>query len=219
MQVKRPAKDLLEKLYDIPTASLCDALDKSGFSGFMSHEVKPIIEDVKIVGPAVTIKEVLSEKAELPTLLLEAIDHAEPGDVIVRGVEGDAKDIALWGGLMATAAKVRGLSGAVVDGGTRDVAEIRQIGFQIFSRSIVPSNSVGRTRVVDINVPIRCGGVPVSPGDAIVGDNDGVVVIPKELLEATITMALEMDKIEKEETEELKQGKSFIETIKKYARV
>jgi len=219
MELKRPIEDLLKELHKIPTASLCDALDKIGFTGFMSHEIKPIIDDIKIVGPAVTIKDVLSEKAESPMLALEAIDRAEPGDVIVRGVEGNAKDIALCGGLMATAAKVKGLSGAVLDGGTRDVAEIREVRFQVFSRSIVPSTSIGRTRVVDINVPVHCGGVSVSPGDVIVGDADGVVVIPKEKLETTIKIALEMDRIEKEEAKELKQGKSLVKTIKKYARV
>lgn len=142
-----------------------------------------------------------------------------PGDVIVKGVSVDASDVSVWGGLMATAAKVKGLAGAVLDGGVRDVREIREVGFQVFSKSIVPSTSTGRLTTVKVNVPIICGGVLVNPGDIVVGDDDGVVVIPKERLEEVVEDALEIERIEKEEAEEIKMGKPILDVIKKYDRL
>ncbi len=91
--------------------------------------------------------------------------------------------------------------------------------FQIFAPSVIPSTSIGRTKVVGINVPVNCGGIIVNPGDIIVGDSDGIVVIPSDKLEKVIDIAQKMDSVEKEEAEELKKGASFVETIKKFARV
>lgn len=212
-------KDLLRELYKIPTASLSDALDAVGVRGFMTHGIKPIIEGVKIVGPAVTVKDVPSKRKAPPILALEAIDRAREGDVFVRAVEGDASDVALWGGLMELAAKVKGLAGAVIDGGVRDLVEIKELELPVFARSIVPSTSVGRTEVVDINVPILCGGVLVQPGDVIVGDDDGVIAIPQEKLEQVLKVALQIDELEKKEAEEIRLGKPLVETVRKHARI
>ncbi len=212
-------KKLLKKLYNLPTASLCDALDTIGFKGFMEYNIKPIVEGIKIVGPAVTIKDVISDKKEAPLAALQAIDDADPGDVIVRASEGDTKNIALWGGLMGLASKTKKIEGAVLDGGVRDIDELKEMKFQIFAPSIIPSTSVGRTQIKGINVPVTCGGVLVSPGDIIVGDSDGVIVIPADKIEMVIEIAEKMDSIEKKEAEELKKGTPLVETIKKYARI
>jgi len=218
-EIERPPQKLLRKLYDIPTASLADALDRTGIRGFMSHRIKPVLEGVKMVGPAITVWDTVAVGRGGVEMTLEAMDNACPGDIIVKGVSIDASDISIWGGLMATSAKARGLGGAVVDGGVRDLKEIREMKFQIFSKSIVPSTSVGRLVTVKVNTPIVCGGVIVHPGDVIVGDDDGVVVIPKEKLEEIIEEALRIDEIERKEAEELKKGKSIVETIRKYTRV
>lgn len=212
--------NLLKRLYKIPTASLCDALDSVNFKkSFMSHEIKPILDGIRIVGPAVTIKDVVSEKKIAPWAALQAVTDANPGDIIVRGSEGNMKDIALWGGLMGLAAKTKKIEGAVLDGGVRDTVELKEMKFQVFSSSTVPSTSVGRTEVVGVNVPITCGGVLVSPGDIIVGDSDGIVVIPLDNLAKIIKIAEKMDAVEKKEAEELRKGHSLIKTIEKYARV
>lgn len=223
MNVLRPSRETLLKLYEIPTTSLSDALDETSIVGFMDCGIKPIIPGKKIVGPAVTIKDVITEKTEAPILALKAIDSAQKGDVIVRSIEDAAeatsKNIGLWGGLMATASKHKGIEGAVLDGGVRDVSEVRTIQFQIFAQSVVPSTSVRRTKVEAINVPITCGGRRVNPGDVIAGDEDGVVIIPQKYLSQIIKRASEMDKIESLEMEELKRGTSFIETINKFSRI
>ena len=212
--------DLLKELQKIPTASISDALDRVGVRGFMSNKIKPAFEFQRVVGPAVTIKQIPTHEREIPLRALGAIDSAEPGAVIVIAVEGgSADDIALWGGLMGLASKVRGVRAAVLDGGVRDLVEIRELGFPVFARSIVPSTSVGRLKVVGVNAPISCGNVLVKPGDIIVGDWDGVVVIPLERLSKVMEIARQIDETERKEAEELRKGTPFTEVIKKFARV
>jgi len=212
--------ELLKSLVSIPTASLSDSLDRLGARRFMSHEIKPLGRFNRIAGPAVTIKDTPATEKEIPLLAMQAIDSASEGSIIVRSVEGtDARDIALWGGLMSQAAKVKGIQAAVLDGGVRDVIEAEEMKFPIYARSVVPSTSVGRTKVSAINVPIQCGGVTVAPGDIVVGDADGVVVIPKQKLRETLKLAREIDETEKSEVVELRRGSKMSEVIKKYARV
>jgi len=211
---------LLKSLMSIPTASLSDALDRLGIRGFMSHEIKPLGRYGRIAGPAVTTKDIPTTEKEIPLLAMQAIDSASEGSIIVRSVEGtDARDIALWGGLMSQAAKVKGIRAVVLDGGARDIIEAEEMKFPIYARSIVPSTSVGRTKVSAVNVPIQCGGVTVAPNDMIVGDVDGVVVIPKQRLGEALKLAQEIDDIEKNEVVELRRGSKMSDVIKKYARL
>ncbi|MEM3578104.1 MAG: RraA family protein [Candidatus Bathyarchaeia archaeon] len=214
---------LLKELWKIPTASLSDALDSIGVRGFMDYRIKPRTVESKVVGQAITVKDKISNKKATPIKALEAIEAAEKGWVLVRVIEDanieDASNIALFGGIMASAAKAKGLGGAVLDGGLRDVSECKSLGFPVFSRSAVPTNSVGRTEVVDVNVPIICGGVLVNPGDIIVGDADGVVVIPKEKLEEVVHRALKIEDVEKRMAADLGKGASVLETVKKYSRM
>jgi len=213
----------LRKILEIPTASLSDALDGIGIRGYMDHSIKSRTCDVKVVGPAVTVKDRLSNRRVIPIKALEAIENAPRGAVLVRAIENvsvdEASNIALFGGIMAYASKTKGLSGAVLDGGFRDLAECKMLAFPVFSRSIVPTNSVGRTEVVDVNVPIICGGVPVNPGDIIVGDADGVIVIPKEKLGEVVEQASKIEETEKKITTELKKSTSILSIIKKYSRL
>lgn len=211
--------DLRKTLYGIPTATLSDVLDALGFQGCMSYDIKPMVEG-KIVGSALTVGIKKSTVSEAPVKTLQLIDEASSGDVIVIGANGyDAKNVSLLGGLMATAAKARGVEGFVLDGGVRDLDEIKSLKLPVYARSITPITIIGRFIVEDVNKPVVCGGVQVKPGDIVVGDYDGVVVIPVEVLNKVVEKAIEIDRIEKLEAEELKQGKSIIETIKKYSRI
>ncbi|MDH5794825.1 MAG: RraA family protein, partial [Candidatus Bathyarchaeota archaeon] len=117
------------------------------------------------------------------------------------------------------AAKVKGIQAAVLDGGSRDLVEAEEMKFPIYARSVVPTTSVGRTKVSAINVPIECGGVTVAPGDVVVADVDGVVVIPKQKLAEVLKLAQDIDKIEKAEVVELRKGNKMAEVIQKYARI
>lgn len=211
--------EILKGLGATPTASLSDALDRMGKPGFMSHELRPIIPGVKIVGPAITVKHKKATKTTQFSLVLELIDRAKPGDVVVVSGDLDLRDVGLYGGLMATASKAKGLAGCVLDGGVRDVRELREMGFQAFSRSVVPTTSLGRTDIEAVNVPIVCGGVTVNPGDIIVGDDDGIVVIPRAVAKEALERATAFDEVERKESEDLRKGASIVETIRKYARV
>jgi regulator of RNase E activity RraA len=214
---------LLNTLKKIPTASLSDALDNIGFRGFMDYHIKPRTCTSRIIGLAVTVKDRFSSKRVIPLKALEAIEKARKGSILVRAIEeaaaDEASNIALFGGIMASASKIKGLGGAVLDGGLRDLSECKVLDFPVFSRSVVPANSVGRTEVVDINVPIVCGGVLINPMDIIVGDEDGVIVIPQEKLEEVIRQALKIEKKEKKVINALHRNVSVLKAVKKYSRM
>lgn len=202
----------------VTTASVADALWEQGTSGHMTHDIKPIFP-VKIVGPAITVLEEPTTERQPPTHALELIDHCEPGSVIVISISG-FRDVAIWGGIMTAGAVANGLEGAVLDGGVRDVEEIqRDYHFPVFSRSIVPSTTVGRFKSVASNVPVKVGGITVYPGDLMVGDRDGVVVVPSGMIEKVLQLALDIEKREQEQTKLIREAKSLIKGLEKYKRI
>lgn len=210
--------DVIERYRAIAVASLSDALNQLGVQGTMSHEIKPIFRS-KIVGPAVTVREEPAEGAGPPSHALEAIDTAAPGSVIVIDI-GEVRDVAVWGGLMTAGAHARGLAGAVLDGGARDVEEIeRDFGFPVFSRSVSPNSTVGAYRTVARDVPVRCGGVEVNPGDLMVGDSDGVVVVPRNLIDEALERAEAIQQREQEQTEAIRELGSIVTAVERFQRI
>ena len=183
-------QEILAEFTKASTGNVADAVDEAtGQRGFMSHDMKPIFK-AKIMGQASTavLRRVLkTDQRDYPNVQLQILDEAAPGSVLVYVIE-DGIETAGIGNLMATTAKVRGLAGAVIDGGARDVDEIQEIGFPVFSRSITPSTSVGRYVSVAKNMPVMCAGVMVRPGDWIVGDVTGVVVVPQESVGQVVTL-------------------------------
>ncbi|WP_306119044.1 MULTISPECIES: RraA family protein [unclassified Roseitalea] len=113
-------------------------------------------------------------------LEIRLVDDLKPGDVAVASC-GATGRIAPWGGLLSTAATMRGATGALMDGMVRDIKDIRQMGFPVFAAGIAPLDSAGRGKVIEIDVPVECGGVLVHPGDIIFGDADGCAVIPRQI--------------------------------------
>lgn len=154
-------KEIFDVLRKTPTASLSDALDRLNIRGYMNYEIKPIIQGKRIAGPVVTILTTPSTKVETPMRTLETIDTAKAGDIIVITCEKNAQEVALFGGMMATASKVKGIEGVVLDGGVRDVVEMRDMEFQAFARNSIPTNMVGRGVVLNTNVPVQCGDLRV----------------------------------------------------------
>lgn len=199
--------------YEVHPPHLCLMPLMRWITGFMSFEIKPLFGERRIAGPAVTTKDALSRIAEPPLLALKAIDSAERGDVIARTADGDSRNIGLWGGLMATASKQRGIEAVAVDGGIRDVAEMTKLQLPIFARSVVPSTSIRRTEVLATNIPVVCGGVEVNLGDIVVGDCDGVVVTPIQHVTQVLKRAEEIDRIENLEAEDLRRGAGFVATV------
>lgn len=211
-------KEMLERFRNVGTATVSDAIDKvTGVRGYMSHWIKPLFE-AKIVGPAVTIQEAFALKSEGPTLAIQAMDQAEPESVMVIGIEG-AEEFAVFGGIMGTGAKVNGFSGAVVDGGVRDVAQLKELGFPVFSRSVVPSSTIGRVVSVAANIPVCCGGIVVNPGDLIHGDADGVAVVPRSRAEEILLNAEKAEETERLQMEDIRSLKSIVQAVEKWARI
>ncbi|MDQ7841030.1 MAG: RraA family protein [bacterium] len=214
-------QDLVEGFRGVSTASVSDAVDRvSGRPGFMTHEIKPILS-AKLVGPAVTVLERAALEPQPPTHALETIDTAPAGAVVVIGMEDPhgSRNVACWGGLMATAAVTRRLAGAVLDAGVRDVEEIRQMGFPVFSRTVIPSTTVGRYVTVGRDLPVTCGGVLVHPGDIIVGDTDGVVVVPRAHAAEVLKMATEIEDTERRMAEGIRRTGSILKALDEFARI
>ena len=211
---------IIEEFRKVSTGNLADAVDEAtGQRGFMYHDMKPIFK-TKIVGPAATaiLRPVLkNDKTEYPNYALQILDEAAPGSVLVYVLE-DGLETSGIGNLMATTAKVRGLSGAVIDGGARDIEEIEAIGFPVFSRSVTPATVVGRYVSVAKQVPVKCAGVLVRPGDYIVGDRDGVVVVPVEKTSRVVELIRDYDARESKMIPIIKDQKSMLKALAKYNR-
>jgi regulator of RNase E activity RraA len=213
-------KELVEGFRNVATASVADAVDMIvGKRGYMDYSIKPRINSKKVVGPAVTILEGSTEEVLPPTHALDAIDESPEGSVIVIGINGEP-NVAVWGGLMTAGAVVNGLAGAILDGGVRDIIEIRRdYDFQIFSRSVSPATTLGRFKTLSSNEPVECGGIQVNPGDLIVADLDGVVAVPKEHVHAVLEKAIEIEVREAEQAKLVRETKSLRKGLEKYKRI
>lgn len=204
-------------------ASVSDAVDDvTGKRGFMNFDMRPIIPG-KLVGRAVTaklvpLKEGVSTATSAVSHSVQMIDGANPGDVGVIVIE-DGLNVAAVGGLMITAAKSRSMAGMILDGGARDVPEMRTLGLPIYARSYSPATAVGRFISVSKNEPVICAGVRVAPGDIIVADEDGVVVVPKDSAAEVLAAAQAIDEKEGAMVPLIKKLKSLTEVIAKFNRI
>lgn len=212
---------MIEGFREVATASVADAVDRVvRRPGFMTYEIKPVFP-AKIAGPAVTVLERAALESRPPEHALQAIDEAEPGSIIVIGMEDPepSRNVAHWGGLMTAGAAARGLGGAVLDAGTRDVTEIREARFPVFSRTVIPSSTVGRYVTVGLNMPVVCGGVLVHPGDLIVGDADGVIVVPRAHAAAVLAAAQGIEETERAMTAAIGRLRSLRRAVEEFSRI
>ena len=213
--------ELVVEFRHVEVASVSDAIEQIlGKRMYMSHHMQPIFT-TKFAGFARTVQLKKDEGNQDPNALsgmLEAIDQGSTDSVYVMTVE-DGDDIAGMGGLMGTAMAARGYAGAVIDGGVRDVAYLRKIGFPVYAKGIVPSTSVHHYRFAGAQVPVICGGVPVSPGDIVVADSDGVAVVPRAEAQKILALAQQMDFKEHSMYPAIEQMKSIVEAVKKFGRL
>ena len=213
--------DLITGFRHVEVASVSDAIEQiTGMRMYMSHRMQPILT-AKFAGYARTVQLKKDEGNKDPdalTGMLEAIDQGSADSVYVMALE-DGADIAGMGGLMGTAMAARGYAGAVIDGGVRDVAYLRKIGFPVFATGIVPSTSVHHYRFAGGQIPLVCDGVPVNPGDIVVADSDGVAVVPKAQAQAVLSMAQQMDYKEHSMYAVIEQLKSIVQAVKKFGRL
>ena len=200
------------------TAVLADSLDEMGHrEQAMRETLRPLSPDVVFTGWARTISCIdVHYTCENPyEIEIEAIDSLMLGEVAVVAT-GDSKRNAPWGELLSTAALHRGARGAVIDGLVRDVKKIQALGFPVFATGIKPVDSRGRGVVIDYNVPVACGGVVVMPGDLVVADFDGVVVIPAAAVTEAVRLATEKVTRENHSRAELMNGRLLRDVYRKY---
>ena len=218
----QPTSDaLLEGFRHVEVASVSDAAEKIlGTKIYMSHRMQAIFP-AKFAGYAVTVLLKKDEGNKDPNALagmMAAIDAGAKDSVYVMTVEGGA-DIAGMGGLMGTAMNARGYAGAVIDGGVRDVAQLKRIGFPVYALGPVPSTSIGHYKFGGANISMLCDGVQVQPGDIISADFDGVVVVPRAKAVEILALAQEMDFKEHSMYPVIEKFKSLQEAVKQFGRL
>jgi len=212
---------LLDSYRHVEVASVSDALEQlTGRKMYLSHKMQPIFP-IKFAGFALTVKLSKDEGNKDPGALsgmLAAIDQGAQSSVWVMVVE-DGADIAGMGGLMGTTMSARGFAGAIIDGGVRDVGQLRKIGFPVYATGIVPSTSVGHYRFAGSNIPVSCDGVEVRPGDIVTADGDGVVIVPRAKAGEVLALAQEMDFKEHSMYSIIEKYKSIQEAVKRFGRL
>ncbi|MCI0702018.1 MAG: RraA family protein [Planctomycetia bacterium] len=215
MSTPRPSEwpDRLARLYSPVVA---DVLDKLGFRNQCLHSrVRPLWPEAKCAGSALTVQTVPARDivpAHPYAGELAAVDSLLPNDVLVVSESA----CSFWGELLSTAAKYRGCRGVVLDGPTRDSLAIQAMGFPVFHVGFHPADSLGRLDVVAHNVPISCAGVMVNPGDLVLADHDGVVVVPASAAEEALRLAEEKVSGENLVRKALAAGMTTTEAFKKF---
>lgn len=181
----------MKQFYDLPTTCISDALN--GMNN-LDPSIKPLQDSYKVAGRAFTVKIPAGDN----TMVLKAIKEASPGDVLVVDAKGESYR-AVAGDFVVSLAQKLGIAGIIVDGVIRDLIGVRSLNFPVFSKGTTVAASF-KNGAGEINVPISCGGVSITPGDIIVGDADGVVVIPQADAEKVLEKALA--KLKKDEQRE-----------------
>lgn len=199
----RPSRDIIDRLKGLSTPTVLESL-KGKYN--MNSEIKPFWPGVKLAGVAMTVRCHVGDNLTLH----KAIELLQPGDVIVVDAGGYKETGGMWGEIMTLAAKKRGIEGIVIDGAARDIPILREMNFPVFARTSSPGSTAKKT-FGSINRPITCGGILVNPGDLIIGDEDGVVVIPRDRAEETLQSGEARDRKEDGIKQMIEEGKSTIE--------
>lgn len=198
---------IVERLGRLDSCVVSDALDAVGGGAVVDH-LRPMWEGARLVGRAVTMAlatgPVMGSKVHLG---VRAIERATAIDTIVVANEGRS-GMGSWGGLLSVAASARGVAGVVTDGALRDVDEARDLRFPVFARGATPRTARGRAHEVSCGEPVEIAGVPVSPGDLVLADGTGVVVVRWESAEDVLTKAEELAQREAEMGGRLRGGRT-----------
>lgn len=205
-----------ERFEKLSSTNVSDALDALGLKG-ATHGIRPMIEKWrKIVGPAVTMRMTAAGLTPQKTHLgMNAIAAAKAGDVIVVDNAG-RMDSSCWGGILANAAKMKGLSGTVIDGCCRDLDDCIDADYTVYARGTVVCTARGRIIEESTNQMIQFGGVQVRPGDIVIGDSSGIVIVPQEHVEEVLVKAEQLWQKEEDMVAEIKAGADILAVDAKY---
>lgn len=214
-----PQQDSLANWDRLSSALAADALDALGRRRqCLGADIRPLAVGQRVVGRAYPVHAVpaVDEEPERPYEgLLAALDHTEAGAVFV--FHTDRSDAAgVWGELVTTACLQSGVAGVLTDGLVRDVNKVLTLGFPVFTRGATPYDSKGRVDVVEENVPVTIDGVRINPGDVIVGDADGVCVIPADLEHKVLAAVEEKSKGEAKFREAVADGMGVTEAFRTF---
>lgn len=200
------------------SAVVSDALDGLGYPNQSPRvQLPPYTVDGILVGRCKTTLwvEMAHEDPEPYSKELYAVDSCQPDDVLIAAAGGSIRS-GVWGEILSTAARNQGCVGAIVDGAVRDVAKMREMQFPVFARSTCVYDSLNRQRVVDVDVPVEIAGVPFRPGELVIADVDGIVVVPKEVEREAVRNAWEKVHAENVTRDAIKGGMKATDAFEKY---
>jgi regulator of RNase E activity RraA len=209
---------LAQRFLRLYTGAISDILDKHGYRNqVLPSHIAPFTTANRVAGTAFTIQgypfaDIAADDTELR---LKTLHSALPGSVTVLAA-GGSTDCAHWGEIMSTAVFQRGCTGAVIDGGLRDIDFVNAMGFPVFAKFRSPASLAGRWGITAPQVPIKIGNTLIAPGDFVFGDIDGVVIIPKDITLDVLTAAEDIFDREHGMREELRSGVSVMEAFAKY---
>lgn len=199
--IERADPKKIQELGKYGSATVHEAI---GRKGAMYARIDPLGPGMKCCGSAVTVKMQAGDNLTL----LKALDVAKAGDVLVVD-NGNLEDEGPWGEIMSIAAQIKGIAGLVIDGCVRDSREIKEMGFPVFCVGTCIIGTV-KESVGMINHPITCGKALVNPGDVILADEDGVVVVPRDEIDSAIESSRQRTGKENKQVERLKAGESLV---------
>lgn len=212
MEFKRPDAKLAAGFARFSTSTISDALDKFGFGGGCKG-ITPAFQKIKMVGTAYTVR--YAPVGEVKGTVGDYIDEVQPGDVVVLDNNGRT-DCTVWGDILTITAKIKDISGTVIEGVFRDMPTILEEGYPIFSRGRFMMTGKDRVMVEATQVIVSIGAVQVKPGDILVGDDSGVVVVPQELAEKVLEAVDAIEEAEQKIVKAVRDGLSLTEARKKF---
>ena len=214
-----PSKITLDMMREhLFAAVVCDALDSLGFRNQSPRiSLPPQTTETVLIGRCQTTlwADMAHEDPEPYALELEAVDACQPDDVMIAAAHGSTRS-GVWGELLSTAAMNSGCVGAIVDGAVRDVRQMRAMNFPVFARSRCIYDSLNRQRVIDRDIPVEIDGVIFSPGDLVVADADGIVVVPQSVEQEAVEKAWDKVNAESVTRDAIKNGMKATDAYKKF---
>lgn len=212
-------RDRSERLRALYTGAVADILDDLGHRNqCLPADIRPLDRAMKVAGPAYTVlgrARHADDGVDPRYKQIEMLEHITPGSVVVIH-PGDESRAAHWGELMSNTARARGATGTVIAGGVRDARQILELGYPVFCRYHSPLTAVWRWEVTDFDVPVRIGGVAITPGDFVLGDIDGILIVPAAAVDQVIATAEEVTVKESVVRDRLQHGGDIRSLFEEY---